>query len=330
MTPEQILAELSSAAGRVPAAALAAALEQREALTEPLLEALRDFVELTSDPEATYNGADNALADTAMYLLAQFRETRAFPLFEQLCRLPEECSEYWLGDMLTQDFDSFLASTCGGDPVLLQRLAADVSMRDYARWAALDAMLTLVVNGDWSRSALIAWMQEIWPRWQSSDPATDLTALVSVVYDLGASELLPQVREAYAAEQTDPRYEVLETIERHCALSNPMSDPGLRRRHHYVDDPGKQMGWQSRFHDEPESDDLEGEDQFEEGDYEISEPYVRATPKVGRNDPCPCGSGRKYKKCCMRAEEGEPALVARLREQESAVSSSDFVKTAVD
>lgn len=26
----------------------------------------------------------------------------------------------------------------------------------------------------------------------------------------------------------------------------------------------------------------------------------RETPKVGRNDPCPCGSGRKYKKCCGR------------------------------
>ncbi len=26
--------------------------------------------------------------------------------------------------------------------------------------------------------------------------------------------------------------------------------------------------------------------------------YVRAEPKVGRNDPCPCGSGKKYKKCC--------------------------------
>lgn len=25
---------------------------------------------------------------------------------------------------------------------------------------------------------------------------------------------------------------------------------------------------------------------------------VRQTPKTGRNDPCPCGSGRKYKKCC--------------------------------
>ncbi len=24
----------------------------------------------------------------------------------------------------------------------------------------------------------------------------------------------------------------------------------------------------------------------------------RSTPKVGRNEPCPCGSGKKYKKCC--------------------------------
>ena len=27
-------------------------------------------------------------------------------------------------------------------------------------------------------------------------------------------------------------------------------------------------------------------------------PYVRPEPKVGRNDPCPCGSGKKYKACC--------------------------------
>jgi uncharacterized protein YecA (UPF0149 family) len=25
---------------------------------------------------------------------------------------------------------------------------------------------------------------------------------------------------------------------------------------------------------------------------------VRGTAKIGRNDPCPCGSGKKYKKCC--------------------------------
>jgi preprotein translocase subunit SecA len=31
---------------------------------------------------------------------------------------------------------------------------------------------------------------------------------------------------------------------------------------------------------------------------------ARALPRVGRNDPCPCGSGKKYKKCHMPADEG--------------------------
>jgi tetratricopeptide (TPR) repeat protein len=28
-------------------------------------------------------------------------------------------------------------------------------------------------------------------------------------------------------------------------------------------------------------------------------PFVRPAPKIGRNDPCPCGSGKKHKKCCL-------------------------------
>lgn len=27
--------------------------------------------------------------------------------------------------------------------------------------------------------------------------------------------------------------------------------------------------------------------------------------KIGRNDPCPCGSGKKYKSCCMNKKEGQ-------------------------
>lgn len=27
---------------------------------------------------------------------------------------------------------------------------------------------------------------------------------------------------------------------------------------------------------------------------------ARRPPKVGRNEPCPCGSGKKFKKCCLR------------------------------
>jgi len=37
---------------------------------------------------------------------------------------------------------------------------------------------------------------------------------------------------------------------------------------------------------------------FKDGQPGVAEQYVRETPKVGRNDPCPCGSGKKFKKCC--------------------------------
>ena len=36
-----------------------------------------------------------------------------------------------------------------------------------------------------------------------------------------------------------------------------------------------------------------------EADQKI-EPIRNLEPRVGRNDPCPCGSGKKYKQCCMK------------------------------
>jgi SEC-C motif-containing protein len=38
-----------------------------------------------------------------------------------------------------------------------------------------------------------------------------------------------------------------------------------------------------------------------EGHHEASKPVVRQSSKVGRNDPCHCGSGKKFKKCCETA-----------------------------
>ncbi len=47
--------------------------------------------------------------------------------------------------------------------------------------------------------------------------------------------------------------------------------------------------------DDPESDPLD-DDLL---DLLPVEPIVRSEPKIGRNEPCPCGSGKKYKKCCL-------------------------------
>jgi preprotein translocase subunit SecA len=37
--------------------------------------------------------------------------------------------------------------------------------------------------------------------------------------------------------------------------------------------------------------------QAPQGEQKVKQ-IVHEQPKVGRNDPCPCGSGKKYKKCC--------------------------------
>ena len=42
---------------------------------------------------------------------------------------------------------------------------------------------------------------------------------------------------------------------------------------------------------------------LEEDPFIYADTYVRPTPKIGRNEPCPCGSGKKCKKCCL-AKDG--------------------------
>ena len=43
---------------------------------------------------------------------------------------------------------------------------------------------------------------------------------------------------------------------------------------------------------------IDGKWLYVDGHVHGEEPYRRETPRVGRNEPCPCGSGKKHKKCC--------------------------------
>jgi hypothetical protein len=58
-----------------------------------------------------------------------------------------------------------------------------------------------------------------------------------------------------------------------------------------------------RLNSEQVDDAWEDDDDWDEDDPDYRapvEPIINTAPRVGRNDPCPCGSGKKYKKCCMR------------------------------
>lgn len=74
------------------------------------------------------------------------------------------------------------------------------------------------------------------------------------------------------AEDADGRVEFMATF----------TDGGTRREHHE----------RASFRKE------DGRWYFVDGEVLPPRQVVRMEPKVGRNDPCPCGSGRKHKKCC--------------------------------
>lgn len=107
---------------------------------------------------------------------------------------------------------------------------------------------------------------------------------VSELIRLNAVETIDDIRDIYAAGDVD--WSIcgdLEDVELALGLRSERDTPR----------PNYQMGRTSDgFLSDPMDDDLD--------DYAPTIPQViRTEPKIGRNDPCPCGSGKKYKKCCM-------------------------------
>jgi hypothetical protein len=66
--------------------------------------------------------------------------------------------------------------------------------------------------------------------------------------------------------------------------------------------------WDDEELEDRDDEELEDHRYDDEGFFDQPDvlPIRRERPPVGRNDPCPCGSGKKYKKCCLKKERYEP------------------------
>src|SRR5690349_19297639 len=117
METAEILSQLERATGTFPKAAVEAAVERREEIVPELLRILEETI---AQPEEV---SDDYLAHIyAMFLLAQFREVRAFPLFVRLALLPDDTAYSLLDDTLAGSFGKLLASVCGGEVEGIQSL----------------------------------------------------------------------------------------------------------------------------------------------------------------------------------------------------------------
>jgi len=313
---EQVRPELEFVRVGYPFEAISRADTAREIITPHLLSLLEN---LAADPTPTLDPR-YILHLHSICLLAAWRETRAYAPLVKLAAQPEELGDQVFGDFIGEILGRALASVCDGDLAPLHGLAARVDVDPWLRDAALEALVTRALEGDADLGAVVEFFERLGndeaARLRTIAPeqrdATFLSCVACTLADIGPAPALASIRAWYADELVEEGHVGLGEIE-----SEALKTWDERLRDYqaygrgYVTRASREMAdWYCFRHpkdeDEPEEDD---EDYlYDPGDEPLrsyTEPYVREAPKIGRNDPCPCGSGKKYKKCCLG---NEPAL----------------------
>ena len=282
MTALALLIEDLAGAVHLPVAALRKALEHPDAIagaTLPLLEKAATGAEL-EEREAN-------LLFWGLHVMAQARDTSALPPLLALLRQDGEVVEAVLGDAVTATLPRVLASVFDGQADPLFRLILDSSLDDEIRQAVLVACSFLCIDGRIKREALHRLLVRFDDAKAAVEGAIGWSAWEEAIATLGFRDLAPRVEEARKdgridKEFSDPDWfkETLREAERH---------PDDRERlppdlYGYLDDPIVALDWTREGYGEPQRNPFKD---------------------VGRNDPCPCGSGLKFKKCCLGKVEAE-------------------------
>ena len=298
ISPEEVLIELARDRNTHPVEALESADAHRGVLVQPLLQVLERCL---TDPH-TASEADGQLFCYALYLMAKWRETRAYPLVVRWLGLPDAASTRLSGDVWTQDGGRILAAVYDGDLEPIKRLVLDRGADEFSRGVAVAALALLSVWGEVARDTVLEYFAWLAREGLERQASYVWSALAAESADIEALAVFPELRRAYDEGLIDPQTigrSELDDVERapRGAFLERMKD-----RYLPIDDVAEATSWWARFgrlasNRRAEEPALAGAGKFD-GEGPI-EPH-RAPPKVGRNAPCPCGSGKKYKKCCGR------------------------------
>ena len=277
MDVEEIVEQLTFYDGTFPRQALKEAVAKKGQIT-PIL--LRILEEAADNIEDIYEQEDYMAHIYAMFLLAQFREERSYPLIVDFFSTPGDISLEATGDVVTEYLDRILASTCGGDLSLIKQLAENEAADEYVRNAALESLVCLVATGRVPREEVLAYYKGLFESELSKEPSHFWDGLVSCCTDLYPEEVYPEIKQAFEEDLVDESFIDLDFIDEQLALGREEVLSRLQDdRHGLIENAIKELEWWACF--QPP----------------IQQPKVRKK-KVGRNEPCPCGSGKKYKKCC--------------------------------
>jgi Protein of unknown function (DUF1186)/SEC-C motif len=300
METAEILNEFERATGKFARAAVEEAVARREEVTPELLRILEETVNRAAQIDAE---GDYMAHLYALFLLAQFRDTRAYPLVVRFASLPGDLLDSLCGDFITEDLGQVLASVCGGDLSGIQSLIENEDIDEWVRGAALSSLVTLVAAGQKSRDEIVNYFAGLFRGKLVRQWSHAWDTLVSYTSDLYPEELLDDIKQAYEEGLVDPGYIGFDDVKRDLAAGKDrvlarLADNPHRR---LVSDTVAEMGWWACFREDRQNRAKSTTQASLNSRLNTAAPssqIKRATPKTGRNERCPCGSGKKYKKCC--------------------------------
>lgn len=281
---------------KFPREAVDQAVENQEETTQILLE---EFDQMLEHPEVFVEDTDFMLHIYAMYMLAQFREKEAFQRIIDLVSFTPEHVDMLLGDIITEDLNSILYSTFDGDFTKLESLIENPKVDIYVRGAALDVYGKLCSDDVIEKDSFVEYLRKLLKD-DAVDYKTDLANMIqSVVLNKHVFEMVDDIQHLYDEGRID---EII--VGQYDSFIDFMYDYSYDRETvYYIEDAAAEIsGWP--MFEQSEEDKLRYEQRLKklEAEYKQSLKQGKTTKKIERNDQCPCGSGKKFKKCCMKKD----------------------------
>lgn len=233
----------------------------------------------------------------ALHLLGQFQARECFPQIMELVSLPGETLDQMIGDAITSTLPDILYNTFNGDVELLKAAIKNPDIDDYARAGMLDVMCQLYLDGDLEKERWQDFIRQIVNEERNIGDYI-YTGLVQAICECHFVEMLSEIRHLYESHRVEEfvigQYEncvdQMFRYDRSRLCKSPINAADMLR------------GWAMFEAEEPPEKKPETKDLkklMKKAGMKHNKQTVRTLPKVGRNDPCPCGSGKKYKKCCL-------------------------------
>jgi hypothetical protein len=281
MNTDEIIQALTFFARKLPREALSEASQHREELIPRLLDSLdyaADNAKTLMDEKSQYH-----LHFFAIFLLAQFREQRAFPKLVRFLREDEKTLDFIMGDALTECYKAVLCSTYNGDINLLKAVIENSGYYEFARSAAIDAYIYIARDGHISREEITDYFRNVILGLKDDDTA-GASALVNAIIDDHILELIPEVHSLYDRD-------LVETFI--CGSYDSFLNQIFNYTYDYhrdlhIDDVIAELENWASYAPEPPPKPAKPRP--------VNPPPVPAAgatkKKIGRNDPCPCGSGK--------------------------------------